>query len=43
MRLIQAELFAFHSRKCCKFGLRLLLPAVIKSGMTALISKSMKL
>lgn len=41
MRLMQAAQFIFYSRKCCKFGLRLLLLAVIKSGMTALISKSM--
>ena len=37
MGLMQAEQFIFHSRKCCKFGLRFLPLAVIENALPALI------
>jgi hypothetical protein len=41
MRLMQAEQFIFHSRKCCKFGLRFLPLAVIENALPASISKTL--
>jgi hypothetical protein len=38
---MQAEQFIFHSRKCCKFGLRFLPLAVIENALPALISKTL--
>jgi hypothetical protein len=41
MRLMQTEQFIFHSRKCCKFGLRFLPLAVIENALPALISNTL--
>ena len=41
MRLMQAEQFIFHSRKCCKFGLRFLPLAVIENALPASISNTL--
>jgi len=42
MRLMQAEQFIFHSRKCCKFDLRFLPLAVIENALPALISNTLQ-
>ncbi len=41
MRLMQAEQFGYHSRKCCKFGLRFLPLAVIENALPASISNTL--
>jgi hypothetical protein len=41
MRLMQAEQFIFHSRKCCKFGLRFLPLVVIENALLALIPNTL--
>ena len=41
MRLMQAEQFIFHSKKCCNFGLRFLPLAVIENALPALISNTL--
>jgi hypothetical protein len=41
MTLMQAEQFIFHSRKCCKFGLRFLPLAGIENALPALISNTL--
>jgi len=38
---MQAEQFFFHSRKCCKFGLRFLPLAAIENALPASISKTL--